>query len=64
MAGLVHTLRRVTGGAAIAGIMCCAAQTEERFPQLRLDQLTPEQQELATIMKAPPRKRPAQQRVQ
>jgi 4-carboxymuconolactone decarboxylase len=55
MAGLVHTLRRVAGGAAIAGLMCCAAQAEEPFSQLRLDQLTPEQHQLATIMKAPPR---------
>jgi hypothetical protein len=30
------------GGAAIAGLMCCAAQAEERFSQLRLDQLTPD----------------------
>jgi 4-carboxymuconolactone decarboxylase len=55
MAGLIHTLRRVAGGAAIAGLMCCAAQAEERFSQLRLDQLTPEQQKMATLLKTPPR---------
>jgi 4-carboxymuconolactone decarboxylase len=55
MAGLINTLGRIAGGAAIAGLMCCAAQAEERFSQLRLDQLTPEQQKMATMLKTPPR---------
>jgi 4-carboxymuconolactone decarboxylase len=55
MAGLIHGLRRVAGGAAIAGLLCCAAQAEERFSELRLDRLTPEQQKMATMLTTPPR---------
>src|SRR5580700_9252855 len=55
MAGLIHGLRRVAGGAAIAGLLCGAAQAEDRFSQLRLDQLTPEQQKMATMLTTPPR---------
>jgi 4-carboxymuconolactone decarboxylase len=55
MASLVHTLRCVAGGAAIVGLMCCAAQAQDRFSELRLDQLTPEQQKMATMLKTPPR---------
>jgi 4-carboxymuconolactone decarboxylase len=55
MAGLIHMLRRVAGGAAIAGLLCCAAQAEERFSELRLDRLTPEQQKMATMLTTPPR---------
>jgi 4-carboxymuconolactone decarboxylase len=55
MAGFIHTLRRVAGSAAIAGLMCCAVQAEERFSQLGLDQLTPEQQKMATMLTTPPR---------
>ena len=55
MAGFIHTLRRVAGGVAIAGLMCCAVQAEERFSQLGLDQLTPEQQKMATMLTTPPR---------
>jgi 4-carboxymuconolactone decarboxylase len=55
MAGLIHGLRRVAGGAAIAGLLCGAAQAEDRFSQLRLDQLTPEQQKMAMMLTTPPR---------
>ena len=55
MAGLIHGLRRVAGGAAIAGLLCCGAQAEERFSELRLDRLTPEQQKMATMLTTPPR---------
>ena len=59
MASLVHMLRCVAGGAAIVGLMCCAAQAQaqaqDRFSELRLDQLTPEQQKMATMLKTPPR---------
>jgi len=55
MVRLIDTLRRVAGGAAIAGLMCCAAQAQERFSELRLDQLTPEQQKMATMLATPPR---------
>jgi 4-carboxymuconolactone decarboxylase len=55
MASLVHTLRCVAGGAAIVGLMCAAAQAQDRFSELRLDQLTLEQQKMATMLKTPPR---------
>jgi 4-carboxymuconolactone decarboxylase len=57
MASLVHMLRCVAGAAAIVGLMCCAAQAQaqDRFSELRLDQLTPEQQKMATMLKTPPR---------
>ena len=55
MVRLIHTLRRVASGAAIAGLLCCAAQAQERFSELRLDQLTPEQQQMAVHLKTPPR---------
>ena len=55
MVRLIHTLRRVASGAAIAGLLCCAAQAQERFSELRLDQLTAEQQKMAAILKTPPR---------
>jgi hypothetical protein len=52
---LVHTLRRVAGGAAIASLISLAAHADERFSELRLDQLTPEQQQMAVHLKTPPR---------
>ena len=55
MVRLIHTLRGIASGAAIAGLLCCAAQAQERFSELRLDQLTAEQQKMATILKTPPR---------
>src|SRR5579871_1559878 len=55
MKHLIHTLRRFTGGAALAALTCLAAQAEERFSELRLDQLTPEQQQMAVHLKTPPR---------
>jgi 4-carboxymuconolactone decarboxylase len=55
MVRLVDTLRRVAGVAAIAGLSCCAVQAQERFSVLHLDQLTPEQQQMATVLKTPPR---------
>src|SRR5258708_24241350 len=55
MVRLVHTLRRVASGAAIAGLLSLAAHADERFSALRLDQLTPEQQQMAVHLKTPPR---------
>jgi 4-carboxymuconolactone decarboxylase len=52
---LVHTLRRVAGGAAIAALLSLAAHADERFSELRLDQLTAEQQQMAVHLKTPPR---------
>jgi 4-carboxymuconolactone decarboxylase len=51
----IHTLKQVASGAVIAGLLCCAAHADERFSELRLDQLTPEQQKMATVLTTPPR---------
>src|SRR5258706_13292334 len=55
MLRLVHTLRRVASGAAISGLLSLAAHADERFSELRLDQLTPDQQQMAVHLKTPPR---------
>ena len=55
MVRLIHALRRVASATAIAGLMCAAAQADQRFSELRLDQLTPEQQKMATVLTTPPR---------
>ena len=55
MVRLVHTFRHVAGGAAMAGLLSLAAHADERFSELRLDQLTPEQQQMAVHLKTPPR---------
>jgi 4-carboxymuconolactone decarboxylase len=55
MLRLIDTLKHVAGGAAVGGLLCCAAQAEERFSELRLDQLTPEQQKMETMLTTPPR---------
>jgi 4-carboxymuconolactone decarboxylase len=55
MTCFIHTLEQVASGAVIAGLLCCAAHADERFSELRLDQLTPEQQKMATVLTTPPR---------
>jgi 4-carboxymuconolactone decarboxylase len=55
MVGLVDTFRRVASGAAVASLLSVAAHADERFSELRLDQLTPEQQQMAVMLKTPPR---------
>jgi 4-carboxymuconolactone decarboxylase len=55
MVRLVHTFRRVASGAAVATVLSVAALADERFSELRLDQLTPEQQQMAVMLKTPPR---------
>jgi 4-carboxymuconolactone decarboxylase len=55
MVRLIHALRRLAIGAAIVGLLCRAAPAQERFSELRLDQLTPEQQKMATMLRTPPR---------
>jgi 4-carboxymuconolactone decarboxylase len=55
MVRLVHTFRRVASGAAVATVLSVAAHADERFSELRLDQLTPEQQQMAVMLKTPPR---------
>jgi 4-carboxymuconolactone decarboxylase len=55
MLGLVHTFRRVASGAAVVSLLSVAAHADERFSELRLDHLTPEQQQMAVMLKTPPR---------
>jgi len=55
MAHLFYTFKRVAAGAAIAGLIGGAALADERFSELRLDQLTSDQQKMATMLKTPPR---------
>jgi 4-carboxymuconolactone decarboxylase len=59
MVRLTHTLRCLAGFAALAALTGGAASAEERFSErfseLHLDQLTPEQQQMAVHLKTPPR---------
>jgi 4-carboxymuconolactone decarboxylase len=55
MVHLVHTFTRLASGAAVASLLSVAAPADERFSELRLDQLTPEQQQMAVMLKTPPR---------
>jgi 4-carboxymuconolactone decarboxylase len=55
MVRLVHTFRRVASGAAVATMLSIAAHADERFSELRLDHLTQEQQQMAVMLKTPPR---------
>jgi 4-carboxymuconolactone decarboxylase len=55
MVRLVDIFRRVASGAAVATLLSVAAHADERFSELRLDQLTPEQQQMAVMLKTPPR---------
>lgn len=55
MAGFIRPFSRIACGTAIVGLLGCAVQAEERLSGLRLDQLTPEQQTMATMLKTPPR---------
>ena len=41
--------------AAVAGLLSIAARAGERFTDLQLDQLTPEQQKIVTMLVTPPR---------
>src|SRR5215475_4045803 len=55
MVRLTQALRRVASGVAIASLFSLTAHADERFSELRLDQLTPEQQQMAVHLKTPPR---------
>jgi 4-carboxymuconolactone decarboxylase len=56
MTGFIFMLRGAACGAAAAALVGgFAAQADERFSELRLDQLTPEQQQMATMLTTPPR---------
>jgi 4-carboxymuconolactone decarboxylase len=55
MVRFVQTLASVASGVALAGALSLAAYADERFSELHLDQLTPEQQQMAVHLKTPPR---------
>jgi 4-carboxymuconolactone decarboxylase len=59
MMRLIPTLKRFAGAAALAALTAVAVHAEERFSgrfsELRLDQLSPEQQQMAVHLKTPPR---------
>jgi 4-carboxymuconolactone decarboxylase len=55
MTRLVQIMRNAASGVLVAGLLSVAAQAEDRFSALRLDQLTPEQQTMATMLATPPR---------
>jgi 4-carboxymuconolactone decarboxylase len=52
---LIRALRCFAGVAALSALSCAVVQAEERFSELRLDQLSPEQQQMAVHLKTPPR---------
>lgn len=59
MMRFTHRLARLAGAAAIAGLACTAAPAQQRFSErlseLHLDQLSPEQQQMALHLRTPPR---------
>jgi 4-carboxymuconolactone decarboxylase len=55
MARLIQFIRNIASGALVAGLLSVTAHSEERLSELRLDQLSPEQQTMATMLATPPR---------
>src|SRR4030088_1144939 len=55
MARLTRTIGNTASGALMAVLVSFGAQAQNRFSELRLDQLTPEQQKMATVLVTPPR---------
>jgi 4-carboxymuconolactone decarboxylase len=55
MSRFVQFLTCAMRGLAIVALLSVAARAEERFSTLRLDQLTPEQQKMVTMLTTPPR---------
>jgi hypothetical protein len=55
MARLIQFIRNIASGALDAGLLSVTAHSEERLSELRLDQLSPEQQTMATMLATPPR---------
>jgi 4-carboxymuconolactone decarboxylase len=51
----IQIMRNAASGILVAALLSFAAQAEERFSELRLDQLTGEQQKMATMLTTPPR---------
>jgi 4-carboxymuconolactone decarboxylase len=52
---MARVVRNAAGGALLAGLLSVGAQAQDRFSELRLDQLTAEQQQMATMLTTPPR---------
>jgi 4-carboxymuconolactone decarboxylase len=59
MKHLAHALKQLAGAAVLAALAATAGHAQERFSErfseLPLDQLTPEQQQMAVHLKTPPR---------
>ncbi len=55
MSRFLQMLSHVARGGAALAMLSIAAQAEERFSELRLDQLTPDQQKMVTMLTTPPR---------
>src|SRR5260221_9362046 len=52
---VIQKLMYAASGAAVAGLLSFNAQAEERFSELKLDQLSADQQKMATVLATPPR---------
>src|SRR5258707_1426821 len=55
MMRVIQILRYAVSGVAVAGLLSFNAQAEERFSELKLDQLSADQQKMATVLATPPR---------
>jgi len=55
MSRFVQILTCAARGVVAVALLSVAAQAEERFSELRLDRLTPEQQKMVTMLTTPPR---------
>ena len=55
MMRVIQKLTYATSAAAVAGLLSFGAQAEERFSELKLDQLTADQQKMATVLSTQPR---------
>src|SRR5882672_3473982 len=55
MRGVISMLRSAASAVAVAGLLSFNALAEERFSELKLDQLSTDQQKMATMLATPPR---------
>ena len=51
----IQLMAKTATGVLVAGLLTAGAQAQDRFSALSLDQLTPEQQTMATMLATPPR---------
>jgi 4-carboxymuconolactone decarboxylase len=51
----IQLIAKTATGVLVAGLLTAGAQAQDRFSALSLDQLTPEQQTMATMLATPPR---------